>query len=49
MILPPDFCIVAMLRQAILRTELHILAILENSYQDRPCRVAATAQLGTHL
>jgi hypothetical protein len=35
MTLPPDFCTVAALRQSILPTELHFLAILQNSYQDR--------------
>jgi hypothetical protein len=49
MTLPPDFATVATLRQPILCTELHFLAILQNSYQDRPYWVAATTELGTHL
>ena len=49
MTLPPDFCTIAALWQAILPRELHFLAILQNSYQDRPCRAAATAELGTQL
>ena len=49
MTLPPDFCTVAALWQAILCTELHLLAILQNSYQDRPCRPPATAELATRL
>ena len=46
---PPDFCTVAALCWSILRRELHFLAILQNSYQDHPCRVAATAELATQL
>ena len=49
MTLPLDFCTTAKLLQTILRRELHFLAILQNSYQDRPCRVAATTELSTHL
>jgi len=49
MTLPPDFCIAATLWQAILCRELHFLAILQNSYQDRTCRAAATTELGTHF
>ena len=45
---PPDFAIVAALCWSILRRELHFLAILQNSYQDRPCRATATTELGTH-
>eukprot|EP01044_Picomonas_judraskeda_P024261 COSAG03_NODE_6628_length_1027_cov_2.389666_2_plen_245_part_00 len=45
----PDFCTVAALCWSILPGELHFLAILQNSYQDRPCRAAAAAQLGTRL
>jgi hypothetical protein len=47
MTLPPDFCTAAILSHPILRRELHFLAILQNSYQDRPCRAAATTELGT--
>eukprot|EP01044_Picomonas_judraskeda_P024262 COSAG03_NODE_6628_length_1027_cov_2.389666_3_plen_36_part_01 len=36
MTLPPDFCTVAALCWSILPGELHFLAILQNSYQDRP-------------
>ena len=46
---PLEFATVATLSRPILRRELHFLAILQNSYQDHPCRVAATAELGTHL
>ena len=49
MTLPPDFCSAATLRSTILPGELHFRAILQNSYQDRPCRPPATAELGTHL
>ena len=49
MTLPPDFCSAATLRSTILPGELHFRAILQNSYQDRPCRVAASTELGTQL
>ena len=49
MTLPLDFCTTAKLLQTILRRELHFLAILQNSYQDRTCRAAATTELGTQL
>eukprot|EP01046_Picozoa_sp_COSAG06_P012708 COSAG06_NODE_755_length_12532_cov_10.124990_7_plen_94_part_00 len=36
-------------RKTILRRELHFRAILQNSYQDRSYRAAATTKLGTQL
>jgi len=49
MTLPPDFAIVAALRQPILPRELHFLAILRFLGTFALPSLPTTAELGTHL